>query len=109
MVPKAFPAIHTPASCHTPLPAWLQSPLLAQSGPERLGTATSAIDPKRTFECGYHPICNISHRFEFDPLESSHELLRVWGDPGFEKKSGQGGWRTGRNGEPKLNCCIGTN
>jgi hypothetical protein len=36
---------------------------------------TSAFDPKRTFECGYHPICNISHRFEFDPLESSHELL----------------------------------
>jgi hypothetical protein len=32
MVPMAFPAIRTPASCHTPLPAWLQSPLLARNG-----------------------------------------------------------------------------
>jgi hypothetical protein len=35
MLLMAFPAIHTPASCHTPLPAWLQSPLLAPSGPRR--------------------------------------------------------------------------
>lgn len=33
MLLMAFPAIHTPASCHTPLPAWLQSPLLALNGP----------------------------------------------------------------------------
>jgi hypothetical protein len=32
MVPMTFPSIRTPASCHTPLPAWLQSPLLALSG-----------------------------------------------------------------------------
>ena len=36
MLLMAFPAIHTPASCHTPLPAWLQSPLLALSGPAQI-------------------------------------------------------------------------
>ena len=43
MVPMTFPAIRTPASCHTPLPAWLHSPLLARSGPGPQQEVTSAI------------------------------------------------------------------
>ena len=44
----------------------------------------SANDPKRTFECGYHPVgiyrqCSKALRFGFDTLESSNETLRGGG------------------------------
>jgi hypothetical protein len=48
MVPMAFPAIRTPASCHTPLPAWLQSPLLARSGHRDWALSRQQVTPKRT-------------------------------------------------------------
>jgi hypothetical protein len=49
MVPMAFPAIRTPASCHTPLPAWLQSPLLAPSGTSRLTVTGQERDAQPTW------------------------------------------------------------
>ena len=59
----------------------------------------SAHDPKRTFECGYHPVRHLPPmlprlRFGLDPLESSNETLRGGGHPDFKKKSRLGGWRT---------------